>query len=131
MNPIDYIRSMLKNRHIFSLLVVFTAVYGPRLHPRLPNSVRQLFHNPWFRSLILFLIVFVARRDIMVSIFITVAFVTVMYLVQMSQIFEMFEQEQEEAEAENFAVYGRPLADCSNYQSEDKEKESQPSYPMN
>jgi hypothetical protein len=131
MNPSDYIRSMLKNRHLFSLLVVFTAVYGPRLHPRLPHSVRQLFHNPWFRSLILFLIVFIARRDIMVSIFITVAFVSVMYLVQMSQIFEMFEQEQEEAEAENFAVYGRPLADCANYQSEDKENESQPSYPMN
>ena len=126
MNASAYIQSLLKNRHLFSLLVVFTAIYGPRLHPRLPHSVRQLFHNPWFRSLILFLIVFIARRDIMVSIFITVAFVVFMYLVQTSQIFEMFEQEQEERE--NFAIYGRPLTDCANYQSE--EKQEHPTYPM-
>jgi hypothetical protein len=129
----NYINSVIKNRYLFSLLVLFTAIYGPRLQPRLPTSVRQLFNNPWFRSLIMFIVVFIARRDIKVSIFVTVAFISVLYLIQMTQMVEMFEQEQEEQELEQFVTYGRPLADCANYKSEEdsKKDDSQQTYPLN
>jgi hypothetical protein len=51
----------------------------------------------------------------------------------MTQMVEMFEQEQEEQELEQFVTYGRPLADCANYKSEEdsKKDDSQQTYPLN
>jgi hypothetical protein len=118
----EIVHSLHTNKIIFAVLFLFISVYGPRLHPRLPRQVRSLFHNPIFRSVILFTIVFMAQRDIKLSIMVAVGFMVFMYLIQVSQIFEMFEVK----EKEHFAVYGRPLADCDNY----KNKESEKFYPL-
>jgi predicted membrane protein len=124
MNPTELIHSLHTNKIIFAVLILFVSIYGPRLHPRLPRQVRSLFHNPIFRAIILFTIVFMAQRDIKLSIMVAVGFMVLMYLVQMSQMFEMFESEIEKNK-EHFAIYGRPLADCQNYS-----ESSTPFYPM-
>lgn len=127
MNPSDILHSLHTNKVIFAVLTLFISIYGPRLHPRLPRQVRNLFHNPIFKSVILFTIIFMAQRDIKLSIMVAVGFMIFMYVIQVSQIFEMFELE-EEVKKEGFAVYGRPLADCDNYK--EKEEGSAPFYPL-
>ena len=70
---------------------------------------------------ILFLVVYLANHDIKVSLMITIIFLIVMYAVHMSNLLEGFYTEQ-------FENYGKPVADCSNYQDDNN---PQPSYPLN
>ena len=43
-----------------TLVTVFLAMYGPRLSPKLPREIRQLFNMPLFRGAVIFLILFLA-----------------------------------------------------------------------
>jgi hypothetical protein len=111
-------KNLLQNSYIFGLLALFLTMYGPRLHIGLPKSVRSLFSNSLFRALVLFIVVYMAHHDITMALTITIIFVVVMYGVQMTNILEgMYE--------EHYENYGKPVADCSNYQDDN---EPQPTY---
>jgi hypothetical protein len=114
-------KNLLENSVIFAILAIFLTMYGPRLHIRLPKTIRSLFSNNIFRAVILFLVVFMANRDINASLMLTIIFLIVMYGVQMSHLLEGFY-------VENFESYGKPVADCSNYKDDEN---PQPSYPLN
>ena len=45
-----------------SVLALFLALYGPRLHTRLPPTLMSLFNNPMFRAAVLFIIVYMSKR---------------------------------------------------------------------
>jgi hypothetical protein len=55
------------------------------------------------------------------SLMITIIFLVIMYTVHMTNLLEGFY-------IENFETYGKPVADCSNYEDD---KNPQPSYPLN
>jgi hypothetical protein len=112
-------KNLIENTYVFAILSVFLAMYGPRLHMALPRSIRSLFSNPLFRGLILFLVVYLSNHDMVMALTITIIFVVVMYGVQMSNLLEgMY--------VENFEVYGKPVANCSNYE---QDSSAQPVYP--
>ena len=46
---------LVENTYLFATLSIFLAMYGPRLHMKLPQSLRSLFDNPVFRGSVLFL----------------------------------------------------------------------------
>lgn len=118
-------KNLLGNSYVFAVLSIFLVMYGPRLHMRLPKSIRKLFSNPLFRSLILFVVVFMSNHDMTSAIMIVIVFLIVMYTVQVTSVLEGFyEEEMEEA----FVNYGKPVSDCSNYQDSDL---PQPTYPLN
>ena len=50
-------------------------MYGPRLHPKLPDSVKILFENPVFRCAVLFLVAYMAHRDFTGALVISIVFV--------------------------------------------------------
>ena len=37
---------LVENVYLFATLSIFLGMYGPRLHPKLPDSVKILFENP-------------------------------------------------------------------------------------
>jgi hypothetical protein len=121
-------KNLLGNSYVFAVLSIFLVMYGPRLHMRLPKSVRVLFSNPIFRSLILFIVVFMSNHDMTSAIMIVVVFLIVMYTVQVTSVLEGFYEEEMVETEESFQNYGPPVSQCSNYKDSDL---PQPTYPLN
>jgi len=82
---------LLENPVLYGLIAVFLAVYGPRLHPRLPKNVRNLFNSSWFRVLVILLIVFLSSHDLKLSLLVSLAFLLIIMLVDGADIREHFE----------------------------------------
>ena len=57
-------KHLVQNTYLFSILSIFLAMYGPRLQPKLPTSVRTVFNNDLFRAVVIFLIVYLANARI-------------------------------------------------------------------
>lgn len=82
---------LLGNPVLYGLIAVFLAVYGPRLHPRLPRNIRILFNSIWFRLLVILLIVFLSSHDLKLSLLVSLAFLLIIMLVDGADIREHFE----------------------------------------
>jgi hypothetical protein len=85
------IKQLLENPLLYAILALFLAVYGPRLHPRLPRNVRALFNSTWFRTLIILLIVFLSSHNIQLSLIISLLFLLILMLVDASDVREYFD----------------------------------------
>lgn len=64
----------LDNSVVYGLLAVFLALYGPRLHPKLPESVRNMFNNNYFRFAVILLITFLSTNNLQAALLITISF---------------------------------------------------------
>ena len=51
---------LVENSFLFAILSIFLMMYGPRLHIRLPSTIRSLFDSAVFRGVILFLIAYMS-----------------------------------------------------------------------
>ena len=95
--------TLLKNSILFSILTTFLILYGPRLHPALPSSLRNLFNNSIFRGTIIFLIVYLANHNLGLSLTITIIFIVTLGLIQKKN------------NVERFNNYGTPVSNCGIY----------------
>lgn len=129
-------RVLVENVYLFGILSIFLTVYGPRLHIRLPTGLRNMFNNPVFRSIILFLIAYLSHRDFVASLVITVVFIVTINLLHTIDVIdtvkEKFQSNEHFAspEPERPLSYGQgpPIANCNVY-SKTKEN-SHPYYPL-
>ena len=69
---------LVENVYAMSVLALFLALYGPRLHTRLPPTLMSLFNNPMFRAAVLFIIVYMFNRDFVGAITIVIIFTVTM-----------------------------------------------------
>lgn len=92
---INKIETTVKNPYVLGALAMFVAFYGPRLQPRLPNSIRTLFNNPVFRFIVLVLIVYLSSNNLGTAIMVTIAYVVIMNLVTMLNTEERFQNQME------------------------------------
>ena len=76
---------LVENAYLFATLSIFLGMYGPRLHPKLPDSVKILFENPVFRCAVLFLVAYMAHRDFTGALVISIVFVVTMNLLHTTQ----------------------------------------------
>ena len=104
-------RILLENTYLFAVLSIFLGVYGPRLHIRLPSGIRNLFSNVFFRAFVIFMVVYMADRDMGASLTIVIIFMVMMNVLNTVHIFE--------STAEAFTNYGPAVASCENYVKED------------
>lgn len=104
--------SLIKNTWLFGVLSLFLAMYGPRLQPELPNELRNLFNNPLFRGLIIFLIIYLSERNMATALVITVVFIITINLLTTSNILENVKKTLMN---ERYNNYGKPLNTCSLY----------------
>ena len=49
---------------MYGLIAMILAMYGPRLPPKLPDSVRQLFNNNVFRFGVILLIIYIKKLKV-------------------------------------------------------------------
>jgi hypothetical protein len=82
---------LFENPILYGLIAVFLAVYGPRLHPRLPQNIRNLFNSTWFRTLVILLIVFLSSHDLKLSLLVSLVFLLILMLVDGADVREHFE----------------------------------------
>ena len=75
-----------------SLVTIFLAMYGPRLSPKLPIQLRRFFSMPVFRGFVIFLILFLANRNLRLSLVLAVGFLALMNQVQHENTREFFSQ---------------------------------------
>jgi hypothetical protein len=106
-------KHLVQNTYLFSVLSIFLAMYGPRLQPKLPASVRTVFNNDLFRAVVIFLIVYLASKNIHISLVLCVIFLVTMNLVHMDGVTDLIN-------SEGFVINGPPLnSDSYNKKSID------------
>lgn len=116
---------LIQNTYLFAILCIFLVVYGPRLQPWLPPTLRNLFNSRLFRAVILFTVVYMSSYNIQSSIVITVIFLITMNILHTYNVLETFQQE-------GFVVEnGPPLHSCDLYDDDEIQDVGTAFYPLN
>lgn len=110
-NPKIFIESTV----LFGVLSLFLALYGPRLQPKLPGVVRKLFDHAIFRAVILFLVIYLAGKNMGASLTVTIIFLVVMGIIQQTK---MLDDVNEFFVNEQFSQNGSPVSNCENYKND-------------
>ncbi len=119
---------LVENIWLVSILSVFLTMYGPRLHPKLPVGIKNLFNNTLFRATILFLIAYMAHRDFTAAVVISIIFMVTLNMVHTNSVLENMVNK---GFSEKFTVNGPPVANCRVYLSSDENKLGTKFYPLN
>jgi hypothetical protein len=82
--------NILSNPTSYGLLALFLGIYGPRLHPKLPPVIKDLFNNNVFRFSIIVLIIFLSSKDLSASLIVAVAFLLVISIANSQEMQEQF-----------------------------------------
>lgn len=83
---------LLSNPIIFCILIVFLSMYGPRLSPKLPDAVRDLFNNNIFRFIVIVLVAYLSNKNLQSAILIAVGFSLLLSIANTQQVEEDFEE---------------------------------------
>ena len=85
------IDELLGNKYLYAGLAIALAMYGPRLQPKLPSGVRNLFNNSIFRFAVIVLIIYLGNKNLQLSLIIAIAFCLTVSLVNSQMAAERFE----------------------------------------
>ena len=94
------ISGILANPVYYGILAIFLAMYGPRLSPKLPKPIRQLFNNNYFRFAVILLVIYMSNKDLSMALIITIGFILVMSLANSQEVEEQFTQNGREGFSE-------------------------------
>lgn len=121
---------LVENVFIFSILTLFLSMYGPRLHPKLPQSLKKLFDSAVFRGSVLFLIAYMAKRDFAGALTVALIFMITMNIINTSKVLERFDNHSLYQRV-SMPIKGGPVANCSVYKHSDEQKLGTKFYPLN
>lgn len=132
--------TLIENTYLFALLTLIITMYGPRLAPTLPASIKDLFGNTLFRTLMIFLLVFMSKQNLKVSIVITVIYLVIQGMIDKDNALlsilynnkttsEFPDKDVQEQISENFSS-GPPVAKCDIYSPSNMELTGTAFYPM-
>ena len=89
-------KNVLKSPYFYGFLAMFLGLYGPRLSPKLPKSVTDLFENKVFRFVFLLLIVYMSNNNLQMALIITIAFLLLTSYSENQKVEEFFEDKHRE-----------------------------------
>ena len=97
----QYLQStLIENTYLFAILTLIITLYGPRLAPELPSSIKHLFTSTIFRTLVIFLLVFMANKNIKVSIVVSVIFLVIQGMIDKDNaLLILFNKKNDEIQA--------------------------------
>lgn len=99
------IDQLLNHQIIYPILALFLAMYGPRLQPKLPKELRNLFNNNFFRFIVIMLIAYLSSENLQLSLIIALAFCLIMSYSNTQEVLEKFENTINRSDNENFSNY--------------------------
>jgi len=77
----------LENKYFLAIFSILSGLYAAQIRPTLPNFIMDLFQNPCFRVVVLFLVVLRSYKDPQFSLIIAVSFLLIMNIVN-EQLFK-------------------------------------------
>ena len=89
-------KNVLNSPYFYGFLAMFLGLYGPRLSPKLPKSVTDLFENKVFRFVFLLLIVYMSNNNLQMALIITIAFLLLTSYSENQKVEEFFEDKHKE-----------------------------------
>ena len=90
MEALDTVSGVMNNPYVTATMTLFVILYGALARPDLPDFVMNLFDNPIFRLVVLFLIGFISVRNTQVALIVALAFTITMNLVSERKMVEGF-----------------------------------------
>ena len=96
MNIDKDLKNVLNSPFFYGFLAMFLGLYGPRLSPKLPKSITDLFENKVFRFVFLLLIVYMANNNLQMALIITIAFLLLTSYSDNQKVEEFFENKHKE-----------------------------------
>lgn len=82
---------ILDNKYFIALFTTFTIMYLPLIRPELPSYIKNLFNNPIFRLVVLFLVVVKANKNPSLALMIAIIFVAITNCLAQQQAVEAFQ----------------------------------------
>ena len=122
------LEDIVGSTYFFGILVLFLVMYGPRLSPKLPDSIRSLFNSQAFRALVMFLVIFNSNRELgmVMSLVIVIIFMVVMNMLQTSNLIQTVKNEHFTS-----SNWGPSPISCSTYDMAQANFLGQAFYPLN
>lgn len=94
--------AQLENKYIGTMVSLFLVLYGGLARPALPNFIKQLLANDIFRMLYVFLLAYIAEKNVQVALVCAVVFMVLNGLWADAEVKEAFESlDQEDFEEED------------------------------
>mgnify|MGYP001415412818 FL=1 len=118
---------LVENSFLFAILSIFLVMYGPRLHVRLPHTVKALFDSAVFRGVVLFLIAYMSNSDFVGALTITVIFIVTINILQSSEILSKMAAA---VTKEHFSANGPSVANCNTYNAASSNQVGTVFYPL-
>lgn len=117
-----FLKKLLKGPYVYGVIVLIIGVYGPRLSPRLPSGVRDLFNNAYFRFVILTLVIYLSNKNLYLAMTVSISFILLLNLANSLEVEEHFVKKY----AENFSEIGPVLTEGFEGADEQKEEPAAP-----
>ena len=102
-----FLNNLLGGPYVYGAIVLIIGMYGPRLSPRLPTPVRDLFNNAYFRFVVLTMVVYLSNKNLYLAMTVSIAFVLLLNLANSLEVEEHFVKKY----AENFSEFGTVLTE--------------------
>ena len=122
----DNIDRGLQNPYAMTVIKVFLILYAAQIAPKLPESITKYFSNTWVKMAVLFLIAYIASRDIQLAIIMSFIFVTSSNLLTGKGAFESFANYSKDYVPSGNATLIAPRSDlypgCYNIKLQDIQK---------
>lgn len=83
---------LLANPLVYCVIIVVLSMYGPRLSPKLPAGVKDLFNNNIFRFVVIVLVAYLSNRNLQASILIAAGFALLLSVANNQAVEEEFDE---------------------------------------
>ena len=109
----------------FAIFILLIILIGPKAAKVFYPTYENVFSTEAFKSLMIFMVLFVSNKNIVLSLLLTGIFVIIMNLIREKN--EIASKKQENFESS----YGPPVSSCKTYDKKQSDFLGMPFYPMN
>ena len=93
---INDLLGLLENKYVGTIVSLFLVLYGGLARPTLPNFLKELLANDIFRMLYVFLLAYIAEKNVQIALVCAVVFMVLNGLWADAEVKEAFETLDEE-----------------------------------
>lgn len=109
----------------FAIFILLLILIGPKATKVFYPSYENIFSTEAFKSLMIFMVLFVSNKNMVLSLLLTGIFVIIMNMIREKN-------EQSTKKQENFeSSPGLPVSDCKTYDNKQSDFLGMPFYPLN
>lgn len=87
---INMLDQFLENPYLMAFIKVSLVLYAATVAPKLPNNVKQVFENTYFKIAFIFLMLYISQMDFQLSLILAIAYVVSINLLSGRSALESF-----------------------------------------